>query len=46
MNNLAASLSELVRNKSIRVAASKLGEQIRSENGVNNAVRLIEKTFA
>ena len=43
---LAAALEELIRNESLRRKASQLGEQIRSERGVENAVRLIEATFA
>ena len=46
INGLVASLSELVQNDDMRNAASKLGEKIRSGNGVENAVRLIEETFA
>jgi len=45
-NELISSLSELVRNDNMSNLASKLGEGIRSEKGVENAVRLIEKTFA
>lgn len=43
---LAASLDELVRNEKLCAAACALGEQIHSENGIENAVRLIEETFA
>jgi len=43
---LAAALVELVENEKMRHQASALGEQIRSENGISNAVRLIEETFA
>jgi sterol 3beta-glucosyltransferase len=42
---LAAALEELVNNGELRAAASLLGEQIRAENGVEDAVRLIEETF-
>lgn len=42
---LAAALEELVRNSQLRAAASLFGEQIRAENGVDNAVGLIEETF-
>jgi UDP:flavonoid glycosyltransferase YjiC (YdhE family) len=45
-DGLAASLDELVRNENLHTVACTLGEQIRSENGVENAVRLIEETFA
>lgn len=43
---LVASLDELVRNEKLHSTASILGEQIRSENGVENAVQLIEESFA
>jgi UDP:flavonoid glycosyltransferase YjiC (YdhE family) len=42
---LAAALDELVHNDELRAAASPLSEQIRAENGVDEAVRLIEETF-
>jgi sterol 3beta-glucosyltransferase len=42
---LAAALEELGHNADLRAAASVLGEQIRAETGVDNAVRLIEETF-
>ena len=42
---LAASLNELVRNEELHVTAAVLGEQIRSEDGITKAVRLIEETF-
>lgn len=42
---LAAALGELVHNTKLRAAAAILGEQIRAERGVDNAVRLIEETF-
>jgi len=45
-NSLAASLDELVQNGKLHAAASILGEKIRSDNGVENAVQLIESTFA
>ncbi len=45
-DGLAASLDELVRNENLHTSARTLGEQIRSENGIENAVRLIEETFA
>ena len=35
----------LAHNSKLRAAASLLGEQIRAENGVDNAVHLIEETF-
>jgi UDP:flavonoid glycosyltransferase YjiC (YdhE family) len=43
---LAAGLQELARNASLRTAAAGLGEQIRAEDGLGQAVRLIEATFA
>jgi len=45
-NSLAASLAELVWNEQLHAAAATLGEKIRAENGVENAVQLIEGTFA
>jgi UDP:flavonoid glycosyltransferase YjiC (YdhE family) len=45
-NVLIASLDDLVRNEKLKITASNLGEQIRSESGVKNAVRLIEETFS
>ena len=42
---LAAALEELAHNGALRAAASLLGEQIRAENGVDDAVRLIEEAF-
>jgi len=45
-NRLAAALKELIRNEQIRSKATELGKQIRSENGVENAVVLIEQAFA
>lgn len=45
-NELVASLDDLVRNEVQHAAASILGEMIRSEKGIENAVRLINETFA
>jgi len=45
-NGLAASLEELIRNERLREKASRIGEEIRTEKGVENAIRLIEATFA
>jgi UDP:flavonoid glycosyltransferase YjiC (YdhE family) len=42
---LVAALKELAHNDSLRTAAFALGERIRAENGIDNAVRLIEETF-
>jgi UDP:flavonoid glycosyltransferase YjiC (YdhE family) len=42
---LATSLQELVHNPDLRGAATALGEQIRAESGVDDAVRLIEQEF-
>jgi UDP:flavonoid glycosyltransferase YjiC (YdhE family) len=46
ITRLAAALDELVRNDALRARASDLGQQIRSEAGVESAVQLIEATFA
>ena len=35
----------LPNNSKLRAAASLLGEQIRAENGVDNAVHIIEEAF-
>jgi sterol 3beta-glucosyltransferase len=43
--HLVSALKELVHNDNLRTAASALGERIRAENGVDNAVRLIEEAF-
>jgi UDP:flavonoid glycosyltransferase YjiC (YdhE family) len=45
LSGLASSLDQLIRKEEFQTAAFSLGEQIRSENGVKNAVRLIENTF-
>jgi len=42
---LAAALQELAGNDRLRATADSLGEQIRTENGVDNAVKIIEETF-
>ena len=42
---LASALKELVCNDQLRIAASIIGEKIRAENGVDNAVNLIEETY-
>jgi sterol 3beta-glucosyltransferase len=42
---LVAALQALSHNDKLRSAASLLGEQIRTESGVDNAVRLIGETF-
>jgi hypothetical protein len=36
----------LAHNDNLRLAASALGEQVRAENSVDNAVRLIEEVSA
>jgi UDP:flavonoid glycosyltransferase YjiC (YdhE family) len=46
IERLAASLDELARSGELHAAASVLGEQIRAEHGIENAVRLIEETFS
>ncbi len=42
---LVSALDELVQDKSFRSCAESLGVQIRAENGIENAVRVIEETF-
>jgi len=44
-DRLTAALSELHRHTAMHTAASALGEQIRSENGLDVALRLIAETF-
>jgi UDP:flavonoid glycosyltransferase YjiC (YdhE family) len=43
--NLATVLQELVHNKQFHDAACKIGMQIRSEDGIGNAVNLIEEFY-
>lgn len=45
VQTLAAALEELAHRADLRAAALALGEQIRAEQGLENAVRLIERTF-
>jgi len=45
-DKLTAALSELYNHSGLHTAAASLGEQIRSENGLDVAVRLITETFA
>jgi UDP:flavonoid glycosyltransferase YjiC (YdhE family) len=42
---LASALNELVHEQELQATASRLGEQIRAEDGLQNAVHLIEQTF-
>jgi UDP:flavonoid glycosyltransferase YjiC (YdhE family) len=42
---LATALDDLIQNEEMKTTAAVLGEQIRAENGIQNAVQLIEKTF-
>jgi UDP:flavonoid glycosyltransferase YjiC (YdhE family) len=42
---LATALDDLIQNEEMKTTAAALGEQIRAENGIQNAVQLIEKTF-
>jgi sterol 3beta-glucosyltransferase len=42
---LAIALGELVGNEAFRTSAFDLGERIRTEHGIDDAVRLIEETF-
>lgn len=44
-SRLAIALKELSNNVGLHNSASALGEQIRTENGVENAVHLIEEVF-
>ena len=46
ITRLAAAIDELMGNDRLRARASDLGQQIRSEAGVESAVQLIEATFA
>jgi UDP:flavonoid glycosyltransferase YjiC (YdhE family) len=46
ITRLAGAVDELVRNDTLRARASDLGQQIRSEDGVESAVQLVEATFA
>lgn len=45
-DGLADALDKLAHNDVLRAEASRIGEQIQSENGVKNAVHLIEETFS
>ncbi len=45
VDGLAAALGSLTQDDVLRKAASNLGEQVRSENGVEQAVRLIEHSM-
>ena len=45
VQGLAAALGELARDGEMRAAAAALGEQIRAENGVAEAVRVIEEVM-
>lgn len=44
--NLAAAITEAVSDPQMRARAAALGEQIRAEDGVGNAVRVIEAAVA
>lgn len=44
-DNLAESLREVAHNDDLRQQAFSLGEQIRTENGVDKAIQLIEQEF-
>jgi hypothetical protein len=37
--------NELSRNRALHAEASRLGEQIRTEKGIDNAVGLIQEAF-
>jgi len=43
---LVEAVARLVQDTRLKITASQLGEQVRSEAGMENAVRLIEETFA
>ena len=45
VHGLKSALQSLARDNSLRQAAGELGAQIRGENGIENARRLIEETF-
>ena len=45
VDGLAAALETLARDDRLRSTASNLGEQVRSEGGVDEAVRLIERAM-
>ena len=45
MEGLTRSLGELAHNAGLREAARGLGEQIRAEKGIEEAVQLSEETF-
>jgi UDP:flavonoid glycosyltransferase YjiC (YdhE family) len=45
VSGLASALGTLARGTKLRGAAAALGERIRAEHGIENAVRLIEETF-
>ncbi len=45
-SGLAAKMVDLVQNIKYSDAAANLGNQIRAENGIENAIRLIEATFS
>jgi len=42
---LVEALKEITENRELQASASRLGEQIRAQNGIDEAVRLIEETF-
>jgi UDP:flavonoid glycosyltransferase YjiC (YdhE family) len=44
-HRLAASMRDLVHDKSLRAQASSIGERIRAEDGVGEAVRAIAEEF-
>jgi sterol 3beta-glucosyltransferase len=46
ITTLAAAMQQLVQNDTLRSTTSALAEKIRQENGLNNAVQLIERTFS
>jgi UDP:flavonoid glycosyltransferase YjiC (YdhE family) len=45
VERLVIALQDLAQGAGLRAAAAALGERVRAERGVDNAIRLIEKTF-
>jgi UDP:flavonoid glycosyltransferase YjiC (YdhE family) len=46
VDRLANALQDLAQGAGLRAAAASLGEKVRAERGVENALRLIEETFS
>jgi UDP:flavonoid glycosyltransferase YjiC (YdhE family) len=45
VKNLAAAMDELAQDDNLRTRAASIGEQIRSENGIDSALQLIKEKF-